>query len=186
MPIVTTVLGSVVAVSARPAAVFIPHLERIQSKLPSGLVMRLPAELPLTGHSDIEDDKLIVRVFPSETPRSFTIGVFTCESSPYPCLLGSFSVASKTTASAKLDLQRHQNRGDRITLVTKVKGYLLEGPRQNPPYQFSTIMWQQGDMIYTVSFPASERQSILRMAISMAREQPFYPIVSPSVLSSIN
>jgi hypothetical protein len=35
-------------------------------------------------------------------------------------------------------------------------------------------MWQQNDMIYTISFPAIERQNILYMALSMAREPGFY------------
>jgi hypothetical protein len=53
-----------------------------------------------------------------------------------------------------------------------IEGYLIEGPRQNPSYQFSTIMWQQNDMIYTISFPAFERENIVLMATSMVREQP--------------
>jgi hypothetical protein len=39
-------------------------------------------------------------------------------------------------------------------------------------------MWQQNDMIYTVSFPANERENILFMAVSMAREQPISPLTS--------
>lgn len=182
MPVVLTVLTSAVGVVARPAAVFTPHLEYIQSNLPMGLAMRLPTDIPLSGHSDIEDDKLVVRVFPSETPESFTVSIFTCERSPQPCLLGSFAVDRKTGASAKRDLQRHQAIGDRIPLARNIEGYLIEGPLQNPSYQFSTLMWQQNDMIYTISFPAFERENILFMAISMAREKPLYHVVSRQVL----
>lgn len=85
-------------------------------------------------------------------------------------------------ASAKQELQRHQALGDRITLATNVEGYLLEGPLQKPPYEFSTVMWQQNDMIYTISLPAFERENILFMAISMAREKPLYHVVSGQVL----
>jgi hypothetical protein len=183
MPVVLTVLGSAVGVSARPAAVFIPHRDLIQSNLPAGLAMRLPTEIPLSGPSDIEESKLIVRVFPSETAQSFTVSIFTCEQSPQPCLLGSFSVESKTNASAKRDLERHQAIGDRIPLRSNLEGYLIEGPHQNPSYQFSTVMWQQNDMIYTISFPASERESILFMAASMASEEPLYRAVARAVPS---
>ncbi|HEY9633042.1 MAG TPA: hypothetical protein V6D14_06535 [Coleofasciculaceae cyanobacterium] len=166
------------AVSARPAPMFMSYIELIQSKLPMGLAMRLPSDIPLSGHSDIEDDKLVVLVFPSETPQSFTVSIFTCERSPQPCLLGSFSVAGKTNPSAKQELERHQAWGDRISLTTNVEGYLIEGPRQNPSYQFSTLTWQQNDMIYTISFPAFERENIILMAVSMAQEQPLYRAVS--------
>lgn len=145
--------------------------------------MRLPAEMPLSGPTDIEESQLIVQVFPSETPKSFTVSLFTCERSPQPCLLGSFSVERKTAASAQQELRRHQARGDRITLAKNVEGYLIEGPHQLPPYEFSTVMWQQNDMIYTISFPAIERQNILFMAVSMALEKPLYHVASRRVLS---
>ncbi len=174
MPVALTVLSSAVGVSARPAAVFSPHMNLIQSNLPPGLAMRLPTEIPLSGPSDIEDSKLIVRIFPVETLESFTVSLFTCERSPQPCLLGSFSVDRETNASAKRDLERHQAMGDRVPLARNIEGYLIEGPHQNPSYQFSTVMWEQNDMIYTISFPANERENIVWMASSMVREQPLY------------
>lgn len=178
MPVCLTILGSTGGVWARPATVFIPHLEQIQSNLPAGLAMRLPAELRLGNLLDIDEGQLIVRVFPSETPQQFTISLFTCDRSPHPCLLGSFAVNRHNSPSARRDLQRHQTLGDRITLAANVEGYLIEGPLQNPSYSFSTVMWQQNEMIYTISFPAIERQNILFMALSMARQQPLYRSVS--------
>ncbi|MBE9126795.1 MULTISPECIES: hypothetical protein [unclassified Coleofasciculus] len=178
IPVVLSILGSPAGVVARPASVFVPHLEQIQSNLPVGLAMRLPAELQLNNPLDIDKDQLVVRVFPSETPPSFTVSLFTCDRSPHSCLLGSFAVARQDFPSAQRDLQRHQTLGDRITLAPNVEGYLIEGPLQNPSYSFSTVMWEQNDMIYTISFPAIERQNILFMALSMAWEQPLYRRVS--------
>lgn len=131
-----TVCTNAVGVLARPATVFMPHLERIQTNLPEGLVMRLPRDIPLSGHSDIEEDKLVVDIFPSDTPRSFTVSVFTCDRSPHPCFLGSFSVEKTTAASARAELDRHKTTGDRLILANKVPAYLVEGPTQNPPLQF--------------------------------------------------
>jgi hypothetical protein len=172
VPVLLTVCTNAIGVLARPATVFMPHLERIQSNLPEGLVMRLPRDIPLSGHSDIEEDKLVVSIFPSDTPRSFTVSVFTCDRSSHPCLLGSFSVEKTTAASALAELDRHKTTGDRLILVNNVPAYLVEGPAQNPPLPFSTIMWQQNEMIYTISFPAHERESMLWMATSMATEKP--------------
>lgn len=173
-PVLLAVIGSALEASARPAAVFVPHMEIIESRLPPGLVMRLPSQLPLGGHSDIEESKLVVRIFPSEIPQSFTVGVFTCDRGTHPCLVGSFAVESKMAGSAKRDLERHKAIGDRVSLGTNIEGYLLEGPRQNPSHQFSTMMWEQNDMIYTISFPAVEGDNIVWMATSMAREKPLH------------
>jgi hypothetical protein len=176
-------LGSATGVFARPATVFIPHMALIENNIPVGLAMRLPTEIPLSGPSDFEESKLVVRVFPSETLESFTVSIFTCESSTHPCLLGSFAVYKRTNDSAQRDLERHQAIGDRIPLATNIKGYLIEGPRQNPSYQFSTLMWQQNNMVYTISFPANERENIVWMATSMVREQPLYRSTSRSISS---
>lgn len=174
MPVILNILSSAVAVSARPADIFMQHMVTIQHNLPPGLGMRLPAEIPLSGASDIEESKLIVRVFPSESPQSFTVSLFTCERSSHPCLLGSFAVESDQGVNAKLELERHKSLGDRVSLGNNLQGYLIEGPRQNSPYAFSTVMWQQNGMIYTISFPANQRESLVLMASSMCREQPLY------------
>jgi hypothetical protein len=178
MPVILTILGSAGGVLAQPADVFIPHLERIRNNLPQGLALRLPSRISLSSPLDIDESKLVVRFFPSETPQSFTVSLFTCDRSPQPCLIGSFSVERKTNPSARRELERHQASGDRLTLAQNVKGYLLEGPRQNPFLTFSTMMWQQNDMIYTISFPAIERETILAMALSMAQEKPLYRLIS--------
>ncbi|NET56043.1 MAG: hypothetical protein F6K47_07685 [Symploca sp. SIO2E6] len=175
MPVMlTTFVGSGMRAAAGPAAVFIPHMEYIQRNLPVGLAMRLPEWIPLSEPSDIQEDQLRVRIFPSSNPQSFTVSLFTCNRSPYPCLLGSFAVDRSTSVSAQRELQRHQALGEYLTLDYNIKGYLIEGPQQNPYSDFSTFMWQQNGMIYSLSFPAIERQNILQMAISMVRQRPFY------------
>lgn len=183
VPVILTILGSAVGVCARPAAVFIPHLERIQRNLPPELVLRLPSSISLREPSDIDESQLIVRIFPSEIPQRFTVSLFTCESSSHPCLLGSFSVERNTNASAQQELKRHQGIGERTPLANNIDGYLIDGLLQNPFSTFSTMMWQQNDMIYTISFPAIERETILAMAVSMAQEKPIYPVASRSASS---
>jgi hypothetical protein len=174
-PVILSILSSAVAVQARPADVFIPHLEMIQQNLPPGLGMRLPTTIPLSGPSDIEESKLIVRVFPSESPQSFTVSLFTCARGSHPCLLASFAVESDQAINAKLELERHRSLGNTVFLGNNIQGYVIDGPRQKSSYAFSTLMWQQKGMIYTISFPASERENLILMAASMSREQPLYP-----------
>lgn len=181
--VILTIVGSAVEVCARPADVFMPHLEQIQRNLPPGLALRLPATIPLNEPLDIDESQLVVRIFPSEIPQRFTVSLFTCQSSPNPCLIGSFSVEKKTNVSAKRELERHQARGERIPLTQNVEGYLLEGWRQNSFSTFSTMMWQQDNMIYTISFPSLERQTILSMATSMAQGKPLYRNVARSISS---
>lgn len=161
---------------AAPAPVFSSHLDEIRSQIPQGLAMRLPSELLISGESDIDETKLVVRWFASGNPKRFNVSVFTCEKSPLPCLLGSFSVERADQTTGKLELQRHQQYGKPITLNSelKIKGYLLEGNQQRPAYSFSTVMWQQDNLLYTVSFPVEDRQNILFMAYAMAHEDPIF------------
>jgi len=160
--------------SARPANVFLSQLDRIQQNIPSGLIMRLPSDIKLIGASDIDESQLNVYLTPSKSPLRYTVSLFTCERSIYPCLLGSFSVEDATSANARLELQRHQKTGDRVTLSPYAQGYLIEGLTQSPYSPFSTLVWQQGDMIYSISYPANERPSLISMGISMANNRPMY------------
>lgn len=157
---------------AAPDEMFAPHLDRIRSSLPSGFEMRLPAEVILGDAIPLETEELIVRVFSTASPPRLTIGLFTCESSPFPCLIGSFAVESTASTNAQRELNRHRSMVTPITLAQGIEGYYLEGTAQTPPSAFSSVMWQQNQMIYTVSFQAHERQNILNMAASMANEPP--------------
>lgn len=163
-------------VAARPAEVFHPYLEDIRQELPSSYIIRLPSEILLGGSGDLHPNDLIVKVLPTSSPPRMTISLFTCESGPYPCLVGSFSVESATSDNAQRELSRHQAMNTPITLAAGVRGYLREGPSQTPPSDFSSVMWEQDGMVYAVNFPAAERQNILYMARSMATEPPIYSL----------
>ncbi|WP_416676376.1 hypothetical protein [Egbenema bharatensis] len=176
-------VGHTIEVAARPAEVFMPHLEQIRLGIPPDDVLRLPAEILLGGPGGLNPNDLIVKVFPSSAPSRLTISLFTCESGPFPCLVGSFTAESATSANAQRELSRHRAMNTPITLVQGVRGYLQEGPSLNPPSDFSSVMWEQEDMIYSVSFLASERQNILFMARSMAIEPPIFSMQLPAARS---
>jgi hypothetical protein len=156
--------------AARPAAVFQPYLGEIRQWLPPDYEMRLPAEVLLTANPDFNSSELIVKVLPSWAPARLTVGLLTCERSPLPCLVGGFSVDAATSTSAQRELLEHQRQGNPITLANGVRGYLREGPSLKPTSEFSSLMWQQNGMIYTVSFLAAERENILTMGRSMANQ----------------
>ncbi|MBD2181534.1 hypothetical protein H6S82_14815 [Planktothrix sp. FACHB-1355] len=173
LPVFLAVIGSTVKASAIPAEVFTPYLNEIGNSLPPGWVMRLPSRILLGGPADEEFiSQLIVRVFPSTTPPGLTVSLFSCTSGGYPCLVGSFSVDSQTSANAQREFRKHLAAAQAVTLARGIQGYLLEGQKQNPPNMFSSVMWQQDGMIYTVSFLTEERQNILFMAYSMANQAP--------------
>ncbi len=186
------VLISAANAVAQPAEVFTAHLDTIQRNLPPSHTMRLPNRILLGEAAAFDTNELIVRVFPSTTPPRLTVSLFTCERGPFPCLVGSFMVESQISPHAQRELNRHRAMAAPITLAPDVTGYLLEGPSQNPVSSFSSIMWPQDNMIYTVSFLAHERQNILYMAASMARQAPLRqgPIqldvrLAPTVLAGI-
>lgn len=169
------VLGQPINAIASPAPVFLPYLEGLQRQLPPGYELRLPAQILLGGPSlaPEERDRLIVKILPTGSPLRLTISLLTCESSPYPCLVGSFSAESATSITAQQELRRHQALATPITLTPSgVRGYLHDGLHHQPASEFSSLMWQQDSMIYSVRFLATERQNILYMAYSMANEAP--------------
>lgn len=158
--------------AARPAEIFSTHLDDIRQNLPPGHVMRLPSRMRLSGPVAFTPDDLIVKVIAVERPATLTVGLFTCETGAYPCLVGSFSAMNANVPTAQQELARHQATAMAVTLAPGVQGFLREGTAMNPRSDFSSVMWEQDGMIYTVSFLNNERPNILAMAASMARDLP--------------
>lgn len=156
----------------QPAAVFQPYLGQIRQELPPDYEMRLPADVILTAGPGLEPEGLIVKVLPTASPARLTVGLFTCQRSPFPCLVGGFAVEASSSASAQRQLSQHQQQGSPIILARGVRGYLREGPSLKPTSDFSSLMWEQNGMIYTISFLAAERENILTMGRSMANQPP--------------
>jgi hypothetical protein len=158
---------------AAPADIFTPHLDTISQTLPPNLVMRLPSQIRLSGPADQDFiDQLIVKVFPSQSPPGMTVGLFTCDTGPQPCLIGSFSVDSKDSENAQLELKKHQAAAAPIKLAEGVRGYFLPGTSLQPASRFSSVIWEQNGLVYSVSLFTGERQNILNMAYSMANNPP--------------
>jgi hypothetical protein len=160
------------AARARPATMFEPYLYQIRRELPADYEMRLPSEVLLTAGPGLAPEELVVKLLPTASPGRLTIGLFTCQRSPFPCLVGGFSVEASGLESAQQELERHQAQGNPITLARGIRGYLREGPSLRPTSEFSSLMWEQTGMIYTVSFLAAERENILGMGRSMANQIP--------------
>lgn len=179
VPIVLASLTVATPVTAAPAQVFASSVGRIQQSLPPGWKMRLPREILLGGPAD-EDfiEQLIVRVFPSGSPAGLTIALFSCENGPQPCLVGSFSVDSRTSANARREFERHLAAAAPIQLAPGVRGYLLEGMHRKPQSIFSSVMWEQDGQLYTASFLVGERQNLLYMAKQMANNPPIVSTVT--------
>jgi hypothetical protein len=70
-----------------------------------------------------------------------------------------------------------------VTLASGVRGYLREGKRLKPASEFSSLMWQQDSMIYTLSFLAAERDNIITMGRSMAAQVSPLQSVQPSIVN---
>lgn len=156
-----TVMSAVQAIAA-PAKVFSAHLDRIQQNLPPHFVMRLPAEVLLGGPADEEFlEQLIVRVIPSKAALGLTVGLYSCqEESPF-CLIGTFSVISGNSPIAQQEYRQHRSAASPIQLTKHLRGYVLERNAALFPSRISSVMWQQGDLFYTIKFSAPERQNML-------------------------
>jgi hypothetical protein len=79
----------------------------------------------------------------------------------------------KSSSTAQAELARHQKTGLRITLKGDVFGYVVDNQTQSAT-PFTSVMWTQDNMIYTLSFPQTERQNMLYMALSMANSDSIF------------
>jgi hypothetical protein len=166
---------------AEPAPVFESHLDTIIESTPPQTFMRLPPEILLGTPANFDLNQLNVKVLTSGNPAITSINLMTCETGIFPCLVGSIVVEWNGSANAQRELARHQTTGYPITLDMNLTGYLLDGSKQQPAYGFSSVMWEQDNTIYTISFPAAERQNLLFMALQMARSAPLLPEWEPSL-----
>ena len=158
---------------ARPATVFTHHLDRIRQNLPPHFVMRLPSQILLNEPADDEFiEKLMVRIATEDSPPRFTVGLYSCEDDSQFCRIGTFSAAVATTPQAQQEYEQHLAAAAPIQLTKTIRGYVLMGTTKRPPSAFSSVMWQQDGMLYTVSLANSERQNMLYMAVYMANNDP--------------
>ncbi len=160
------------------------HLEEIKNHLPSGLQMRLPSSIPVKNLPDDKNKKYFVRVFPLASVPSFTVSIFNCDTEESSCLVGSFSVDSKNSSTAQEAFKKHQSAAAPITIKDGIQAYFLDGSKQKEVSQFSSIIWEQDGLLYTIQFPVQERQNIFFMAYSMANGKPILSALAPTQLES--
>lgn len=158
---------------ASPARVFVQHLDRIRQNLPPNFVMRLPSQVLLSEPADDEFiQNLMVRIATADSPPRLTVGLYSCEDDSQFCRVGTFSAMDANTPQAQQDYQQHVAAVAPIQLTKTIRGYVLMGTAKQPPSAFSSVMWQQDGMFYTVSFANPERQNMLYMAVYMANNEP--------------
>jgi hemolysin activation/secretion protein len=136
------------------------HLEEIRANIPSGLLMRLPSTIP-----DISSDYQ-VQILGDQNSIGFTINLFSCQSLRDECLVGSFGVEFSSNSRGQEALQQHIDAATPITLAENIEAYLLMG------IDYSSVMWEQDNMIYKAKFLTAERQKLLYMALSMVNSEP--------------
>lgn len=176
------ILGFANQVPAQPADVFTPHLERIQQTLPPNFKMRLPDAILLNEPADEElIETLRVRVFASAAAPGVVVGLYTCDDPTQFCLVGTFAVTAVQSRVGQQQFAEHRAAATPITLSPTVRGYLLEGFQRSPRSGFSSVMWQQDGMLYSIRFAYPERQNILYMAKSMVIGVPVVS-VNPQLL----
>ncbi|NES66423.1 MAG: hypothetical protein F6K24_14765, partial [Okeania sp. SIO2D1] len=164
------------------AEIFTPYLEQISNSLPEGLVIRLPGQQYLQQALDGDVSQYKVQVTSSDT--SLTINLYTCEGLLESCLVGSFSVESKASVTAQQAFGEHLQLIAPVTLDSNIRGYFLDGSRQQPQSKFSSVMWEQDGFFYTVKLLGHKRQELLYLAYSMANTEPIRNTITAATIPS--
>jgi hemolysin activation/secretion protein len=166
--------------------VFLPYIDQIKTNLVPGLLFRLPSEIPSLDSLASQQSDYSVKVSPSLVNSGITVSIFDCKLESQACLIGNFSVSSPTASGSKEEFNQHQNIGSGINLNNQIRGYLINGLKQNPPAQFSSIMWKQDSLIYRIRFRDKNPENILAMANSMAKSVPINKLSNNDNLSVKN
>jgi hemolysin activation/secretion protein len=149
-------------------------------------LFRLPSEIPSLDSLASQKSDYSVKVSPSLVNSGITVSIFDCKLESQACLIGNFSVSSPTASGSKEEFNQHQNIGSGINLNNQIRGYLINGLKQNPPAQFSSIMWKQDSLIYRIRFRDKNPENILAMANSMAKSVPINKLSNNDNLSVKN
>jgi len=158
--------------NAEPAPLLQPLVEEIRDRLPQGLQMRLPADLPTSDiklYPYIESDRTGFRVNLAFQPNC---------SSP-ACTLGGFGVF--TQEGSKVWPPKGDNRRS-IDLGNGVRGYyLMRGPEDN---RIRYVFWEQDGLKYGIGAPtfAITQDELLKAAMSMVREPAISRVLSQEFL----
>jgi hypothetical protein len=172
-------------VLADPASLFQPHVPAILASAPPGYPLRLPSQLLLPRGKRLTPEDLTVKVYSSATPLSVTVSLFSCDSQTTPCLLGTITADRASAVHATQELTRHKALGLPITLRSDIRAYIIDGLVQKPTLRFSSLSWRQDDSIYTLSFPAGDRQSLMTMAYTMANSAPLRSPLARAIPASL-
>ncbi|MEO0409334.1 MAG: iron uptake porin [Cyanobacteria bacterium P01_A01_bin.135] len=126
-----------------------PHLEDIRAQVPADWALRLPSHLP-EAFLPPETGAYHVRVFAFDDPKSLHIGFFHCSSGAQSCLVSSLTVDSAASPQAQRSWQRYAQQGNLVPVINQLPGYRLAADGATG---LVSLMWQQDDLIYTLSGP---------------------------------
>lgn len=155
---------------SNPAPVFRSILRDVQNQLPPGMIMRLPASIPILGDTVegkfayqpyiYSDNDYFALIFEPSGCRPHGTGV---------CDVGRLFVTNNLSEGSIF--KEALKKGSPITLRTGVRGFY---------WTFSTatrnllrvVIWRQDGMIFGALFPGMSKEEIINTAISMANENP--------------
>jgi hypothetical protein len=147
--------------SAAPAPIFQPIVSELQSKLPSGWKLRLPAylpEAPVQLYAYVRSSPVITQVNIAISPDCAT------SSQPASCTVGGIGVISPK----KKNWLPANQKFSRVSLTKGIKGYYMtrDGGR--------FIFWEQDGQRYTLGAIANglSTQDLIEVANSAINESP--------------
>lgn len=159
--------------NAEPASMFRPILRDIQTQLPRGMVMRLPAVIPnppsgIPGYrptiipsNDREGGYFAIVLVTSNCPETRLVAV---------CDTGRIFV-ERRNSNTNQRLRENQQQGSTINLKTGVRGF-YRSYIQPTRGKMHEIIWEQDGMIFGVMSRSMSQEQVINVAISMANELP--------------
>ncbi|PSB01618.1 hypothetical protein [Merismopedia glauca] len=156
-----SLLANLSSATAAPAPIFQPIISELQSKLPSGWKLRLPAYLPSAPvqlYAYVRSSPVITQVNIATSPDCAT------SSQPLSCTVGGIGVISPQ----RKNWLPAQQKFSRVSLSRGIKGYYLT--RDGGKF----IFWEQEGQRYTLGAIAQgiSTQDLIEIVNSAINESP--------------
>ena len=162
--------------NAAPAPAFRPILQSIRDQLPEGMVMRLPSFLYLYGGPGIKRNEYAnLESYQANELRISVTSQPNCGARA--CQNGYIAVLKSSLEDAHVKFLRSDSESilhrDMITLAKGVKGtYIFVNMRGASGGSYHAVLWEQDGLTFVVSGVLPDKQGVIEIAKSMAKEPP--------------
>jgi hypothetical protein len=161
--------------NAEPASIFRPFIRDIQTQLPRGMVMRLPASIPYHSLPASSNNTLYPYLYSKNGELGITL-YYSPGCRANSCFAGEFIVSKLDEYKSKLETIAKWSCANAVSVNIKpgIQGIYTNIRCGGSGDGSQTIFWKQNGLTFSAQLRAATniKQELLDVATSMANERP--------------